>query len=610
MSSFYNPYQFIPVTGLIDGEPRQGHADYADISKGIAPDHPGARHDAWHPNCLSGRIVCGLYLETPLVVGADQAPDDRGGSTAVHQYTWRGVEAIPASSLKGMVSSIAEALSQSALRVLDDGEITLRVTDKGSRIGTRRVTHQLKAKDYFRHIDDELVPWSKDRQTLSPAELLFGAVEVDDKGENPDQGRNLAGRLRFHDALPARLPVARLDATTLRILDTPKFQKGCCVPMYLHLRDERGGWLSKDDIFAKAGNRDILPNGRKVYLHHPAHQVNAADWQTNEPRKRANLKLRCKPIKAGQTFHFAVDFENLARPELTLLEHALAPGSAFRHRLGLGKPLGLGSVTLSIEGVFIVDRRKRYSAAAFDAPAQRYHQVWRPTQTPLPTQRETDFSTRFGTEWAALEGAAPPAKTVEPGDERLIDTATLKTLLTLGDPARLQPGVSVHTPLTQRQIETRGEDRTFEWSNNNDKQGRQALGKIQPGEPLPTLFSEPDEARASGRTFAPAVASTGSAGDTAIAPQPLLAADIAAWLDDQLPAHMGADDVDAVRAFLKTKPAAEAWEAVADADLKARLLDWWMSELRASDADMPMTGLLANGAIRVLKRAGVDISVY
>jgi hypothetical protein len=268
MSRFYNPYQFVPVTGKVGGKKRVGHTEYADIAAGTASALPGGRHDLWHPSCLSGRILCSLYLDTPLMVGAGQKPDNCNGSTEVERYTWRGVDAIPANSLKGMVSSIAEALSQSALRVLSDNLISVRITDTKSSVGTRRETHHLKATDYFRHIDTELVPWEKDRETLSPAELLFGAVEVNEKGENPDHGRNLAGRLRFHDALPAKRPVGHLDTITLRILDSPKFylsgdSKGCCVPFYLHLKEQRGGWLSTDDVYYKYGNKEIWPNGRK-----------------------------------------------------------------------------------------------------------------------------------------------------------------------------------------------------------------------------------------------------------------------------------------------------------------------------------------------------------
>ena len=617
MSRFYNPYQFVPVTGEVNGKKRVGHADYAQIATGTAATaHPGVRHDLWHPRCVSGRILCSLYLNSPLVVGAGQTRHPQSGSNEVEQYTWRGVEAIPANSLKGMVSSVAEALSQSAMRVLSDNLISLRITDDKSSIGTTRVTHHLKAADYFRHIDNELVPWRKDRESLSPAELLFGAVEVNEKGENPDHGRNLAGRLRFHDALPVSRPVTRLATTTLRILDSPKFyfsgdSKGCCVPFYLHLEGQRGGFLTTDDIYHKHTNRQIWPNGRKRYLHHPDSQVQAGHWRSDEPSKRANLKLRCAPIAAGQTFRFHVDFENLSAAELTLLEYALAPGVRFQHRLGLGKPLGLGSLTLCIEGVYLIDRLARYSAESLAAPANRYDRVWRPTHTPSVEAREQDFAATHPREWDALNGAPPLTKPADLEDTSLIDQGTLDVLLTIGDPRYLEPNVTVHTPLTEDQVHTRSEDRTFEWFKENKERGRQALPPVQAQQLLPGLFSTSQEARASGNTFSPTVAYVKPAEFAAVsgagqAAQRSLA--VQAWLSEALE---GVDSTDsaAVCAQLKNKTAAEAWERLAEED-RGEVLTWWMAEVRKLDAEMPMFNLLSKGAMRVLKRVGVDVSGY
>ncbi len=70
------------------------------------------------------------------------------------------------------------------------------------------------------------------------------------------------------------------------------------------------------------------------------------------------------PIKAGVIFKFKVHFENLRPEELGALWWALAlPAGGqrtYRHRLGMGKPLGMGSVAIR-PTLFITDRRKRYS---------------------------------------------------------------------------------------------------------------------------------------------------------------------------------------------------------------------------------------------------------
>jgi hypothetical protein len=531
-SAFYNPYQFVPVTGEINGDKaHRDRLDYAAIGTAqIGPGHT-VRHDLWHADGLSGRIVCSLHLNTPTLVGAGQTPG-HDGAALVEQYRWRDEPAIPASSLKGMTASVAEALSQSALRILGNGTISLRVPDAGSRVGTTRVSLHLTEHDYFKHIDTELVPWSKDREVLTPAELLFGAVEVNEQGANPDHGRNLAGRLRFHDALPAQTPVKRLpEPVMLRILASPKLP---CPPMYFHLCGQRGGWISKSDLFDKQGNQDLRPNGRKFYLHHPQAQIDSAFWETRNPKERADNKLRCQPLAAGQTFHFHVDFDNLTRAELTLLEHALTPGPGFRHRLGLGKPLGLGSVTVAIAGVFLIDRRRRYGLTALESPACRYAECWRPEQTPRLDAPGADPATRadgrYAAEWQAVPNGEPPSKTADPQDTALIDRDTLKILLTLGDTRCLLADTQVHTPLTLAQCQApASEDETFRWFNDNDKRGRQALRPVTSGAPLPPLFARPAEAHE--HTFAPAVSTVGSA------PPPIPKSDpaVAAWLAAAIP---------------------------------------------------------------------------
>lgn len=247
MNRFYNPYQFIPVTGRIDGDSATHRCEFSEIAAGPA------RHDLWHRQGHSGRIVCGLRLETPTVVGARQEGQPRDPAKLVRQYHWRGQPAIPANSLKGMISSLAETLSQSTLRVLDNRKIFLRVPDD-TKARSKRVELPLTAHDYFGHIDPDLPPWNKDRGRLTPAECLFGVVEVNEQDANPDPGRNLAGRLSFHDALPAAESVDFLPETLLRVLNSPKLP---CPSMYFHLKGYRGQWIAKRDLYDRIGRLRI-----------------------------------------------------------------------------------------------------------------------------------------------------------------------------------------------------------------------------------------------------------------------------------------------------------------------------------------------------------------
>lgn len=292
MSEFLNPYQFIPVTGTINGEARRIRA--TDIASGLTT-HP-ARHDLWQPEMRSGRIICRVHLDTPIVVGGEQVDKPR---TRVRPYCRNDQPAIPASSLRGMVSSLAEALSQSSLRVLEDRDLVV-----SKRLGSQR-TIPLAAgavHEYFRAIDPDLVPWKTPnpphRDLLTPAELLFGVVDErgDDSDDDTDPPFHLASRVRFSDALPhPKRPPIFSPEIMLKELASPKGYPA----MYFHPDGSRGDFVAKEGFYQPNGafQPAYRPNGRKVYLHHRAEDVAAAFWVTRNYNPRSvKRKLRCTPI--------------------------------------------------------------------------------------------------------------------------------------------------------------------------------------------------------------------------------------------------------------------------------------------------------------------------
>jgi len=95
-----------------------------------------------------------------------------------------------------------------------------------------------------------------------------------------------------------------------------------------------------------------LPKGRKFYLHHavPAELFEGGDppWCSRKPDGDEGDKQRMKvgPIKVGAQFRFRIEFENLNAEDLGQLMTALRPAPRVRYKLGLGRPLGLGTVRL------------------------------------------------------------------------------------------------------------------------------------------------------------------------------------------------------------------------------------------------------------------------
>lgn len=141
---FHNTYHFAPLEGVnrngwtsaqdfregqFEGT-RFDHGVYLSSESSSASNNTvrGADSEIFH-----GRIICKLTTHSPLVVGGSQKKpmkaddkedkkkkEDTNDCTFVEPFMRDGCPAIPASSLRGMISNLAEVASQSAMRVLHD----------------------------------------------------------------------------------------------------------------------------------------------------------------------------------------------------------------------------------------------------------------------------------------------------------------------------------------------------------------------------------------------------------------------------------------------------------------------------------------------------------
>jgi len=302
----------------------------------------------------------------------------------------------------------------------------------------------------LKKIDKNLLPWHLGRSHLTPAEALFGVVE-DGKAENRG-ARNLASRLRFHDA-EADEYIELMSEIPLKILASPKPPSPS-----MYFRKDNGGYIAKKNL--DLNNEEHVPNGRKRYLPHPAWQNQSEDgkayWETRNDDNK-HQKLRVCPVQARESFTFHIDFENLSPAEYTLLRTAVAPGKNFQHQLGLGKPLGLGQVKISINSEQFIDRNKRYTVEQLNKD-------------------------RFG-------GIKP-----QKDDEALIAKDALNQLLTLGNPSSLMKEANkrVCYPFHKSQ-EACGEEKGYLWFVENDgSANHQFLEAVEAQKELPPLDSDTD----------------------------------------------------------------------------------------------------------------------
>ncbi len=113
-SNFVNPYNFVPVRKIKKSNEtlRLFHEDNCHWQ------------DRFREGTHSGRIVCELETESEIFIGAGKI--EKTVPAKLVPFELNGKPAIPPSSLKGMLSSIMEAASNSALRVLDNAPYTRR----------------------------------------------------------------------------------------------------------------------------------------------------------------------------------------------------------------------------------------------------------------------------------------------------------------------------------------------------------------------------------------------------------------------------------------------------------------------------------------------------
>ena len=84
-------------------------------------------------------------------------------------------------------------------------------------------------------------------------------------------------------------------------------------------------------------------------------------WRDNNGRKKDSFPDPIRPVKPGTIFKSRIRFENLTAEELGCLGFVMNLPSGHCHKLGMCKPLGLGSVEISTT-LNLHDRCKRYKS--------------------------------------------------------------------------------------------------------------------------------------------------------------------------------------------------------------------------------------------------------
>ena len=203
--------------------------------------------------------------------------------------------------------------------------------------------------------------------------------------------------------------------------------------------------------------------GRKVYR---SFQPGPRSTQTDKTRHNCTIQ---DPEGAGARFKFDVRFEDLQPEELGALLWSLTLGGEAVHKVGMGKPLGLGSAEIKVDALRIDNLDARYTTPdglGHGEPEQTGQYIARFQEAITRLYRPQDAS-RPGADFAALFHQLEP----------VVDLLAL-----LG---KKEPALKVHYPYSP-DPDSKG---SFEWFVGN-KRGdgpRLELGLAADDKGLPLL---------------------------------------------------------------------------------------------------------------------------
>lgn len=191
---------------------------------------------------------------------------------------------------------------------------------------------------YEKTIGEHIPPELQDESKVDIVEAIFG------------NEKTFAGRVFFEDAFLQKHTDD--DYEEVRISKTLLGPKPTTFQHYLVQTEENLNNHPKNLAHYNSFN---AIRGNKLYWH------KSAQWKKdNQGDFNPKIDIKIRPIKSGRTFIGNVRFENLSDVELGALLFALELPPNCCHKLGMGKPLGLGSVRIT-PTLILSDRKTRYT---------------------------------------------------------------------------------------------------------------------------------------------------------------------------------------------------------------------------------------------------------
>lgn len=316
MAAKINPFNFVPLG------PGPTRAAWSDTSK----------HHRLQDDSYSGYLTLKLTALTPIVIPSRKSLDieqslrgcsercrrERKEKTTFKRFhSSNGLPTIPGTSVKGMVRTVFEALTDSCMTLFagtyKNKKETKAKTNNGVAYPAAEHAHDLCGKD----------------GGLCPACTVFGTI----KGDLLYQGK-----VCISDATGRTEDIESVD-WVLKELSSPK--PGRHPPFYA----------------LNGCNPSTGPRGRKFYYHHDPAALDITQSDHNHRNRRIEECIRRFSVLTS-----SISFHNLTEIHLSALLYSLELDAVFErmdngtsrsrrslaHKIGMAKPLGLGSLAITI----------------------------------------------------------------------------------------------------------------------------------------------------------------------------------------------------------------------------------------------------------------------
>lgn len=471
--NFHNPYNFIPAPPRNTNDSELG-------------DHEPVAQDTFALDRYTGVIRVQMVAKTPLLVpDTEQVQEENGHKTFPLRMGADGKPLIPASSVRGILRSAYEAVTNSRFgRFSKSHRISLQYRE--TQKPYRKVNYPASPWDL---LDESLRPASSIDE-LSPADRVFGWVRTDADRETLQRDARVAARgllrvgpVTCESTVNEAVETFSGDGVPLAILSTPKLQQGRFYVAASPQGEAQQPRLSKIQAGYTMGKG---LRGRKVYPHQA--KLPAGHWSSpmedrtqksvgtpaqyqeyrrprkdgQEQRDDQNRSIR-RWVKPGAQFSFDLHIHNLSSVELGALLWLLKLPEAHYFRFGGGKPLGFGSVRLTIETCDV-----RTGAEL----SQRYRSWYEDSTAQDPSDQVIEAFKK------ALTSAYPRPNSAAFEDIPFIQ-AFIRSCQGYLD------GLPVHYPRSTKAPNPEGE--SFKWFVANEKSGQHALADLVDDPGLPRL---------------------------------------------------------------------------------------------------------------------------